>query len=51
MYIKVDENSLKYYGWYLNYLTSRLNTYESINGNMTINDFVRWMEVRIKNEN
>lgn len=41
----------KYYGWYLNFLTSKLDEFELIDSNMTLKELETYVQNKLKNLN
>ena len=41
----------KYYGWYLNFLTSKLDEFELIDSNMTLKELEDYVHNKLKNLN
>jgi len=49
-YERIDEIE-KYYGWYLNFLTSKLDEFELIDSNMTLKELEDYVHNKLKNLN
>jgi len=45
------EGTEKYYGWYLNFLTSKLDEFELIDSNMTLKELEDYVQNKLKNLN